>query len=164
MDMLVRLYALPDAAAARARAACGGVTIRRPEPWERDTVVQWVVARFSPVWAGECELAFCARPPTMFVAVRDAALIGFACHDCARRNFFGPAGVDAAHQRRGIGAALTLSALEAMRAAGYAYAIVGGVGPAAFYARVAGATEIPDSTPGIYDFSVVRAAPPSPEP
>lgn len=37
-----------------------------------------------------------------------------------------------------------------MRAAGYAYAIIGGVGPADFYARAVGAVEIPDSTPGIY--------------
>jgi hypothetical protein len=42
-----------------------------------------------------------------------------------------------------------------MRDAGYAYAIVGGVGPADFYARVAGATPIDGSTPGIYLPSLV---------
>jgi hypothetical protein len=46
---------------------------------------------------------------------------------------------------------LTLAALAAMRASGYAYAIIGGVGPSAFYAKVAGATPIEGSTPGIYD-------------
>ena len=33
---------------------------------------------------------------------------------------------------------------------GYAYGIIGGVGPAEFYAKTVGATLIPDSTPGIY--------------
>jgi hypothetical protein len=39
-----------------------------------------------------------------------------------------------------------------MRAAGYAYAIVGGVDEscAAFYAKVAGAVPIEGSTPGLY--------------
>jgi GNAT superfamily N-acetyltransferase len=155
-DMLVRLYALPDVAAAVSRAAAEGVSVRRPEPWERDLVVDWVRSRFSPGWAAECGLAFSVRPPSCFIAVRDATLVGFACHDCTRRNFFGPAGVDADARGRGIGAALTLAALAAMRDAGYAYAIIGGVGPAAFYTKVAGARRIAGSTPGIYDFGLVE--------
>jgi hypothetical protein len=154
-DMLVRLYALPEPGPALARAAAHGICIRRPEPWERGLLLDWVERTFSAGWAAECELAFSARPPSCFVAVRDAALAGFACHDCTRRNFFGPAGVDPRERGRGAGAALTLAALAAMRDAGYAYAIVGGVGPADFYARVAGATPIDGSTPGIYLPSLV---------
>jgi hypothetical protein len=37
-----------------------------------------------------------------------------------------------------------------MRAEGYGYAIIGGVGAADFFARAVGAVAIPDSTPGIY--------------
>ena len=37
-----------------------------------------------------------------------------------------------------------------LRAEGYAYAIIGGVGPVAFYEKCVGARAIPDSTPGIY--------------
>jgi len=33
---------------------------------------------------------------------------------------------------------------------GYAYAIIGDVGPSAFYERTVGAIQIPDSAPGIY--------------
>ena len=157
-DMLVRLYALPDAGPALASAAQQGVVIRRPEPWERTLVVEWVRTTFSDGWAAECTTAFSARPPSCFVAIRNDTLIGFACHDCTRPNFFGPAGVSAADRGRGIGAALTLAALDSMRAAGYAYAIIGGVGPAAFYASVAGATPIEGSTPGIYDSSIVNRA------
>ncbi len=57
---------------------------------------------------------------------------------------------------RGVGAALTLAVLAAMREDGYAYAIIGGAGPADFYARVAGAIEIPGSTPGVYDLSLLQ--------
>jgi GNAT superfamily N-acetyltransferase len=153
-DMLVRLYALPDSSAACARARREGVTIRRPQSWERTLLVDWVRETFSQGWADECAIAFAAQPPSCFIAVRDGTLVGFACHDCTRRNFFGPAGVDPAMRRTGVGAALTLCALEAMRDAGYAYAIIGGVGPADFYARVAGATPIDGSTPGIYDVSL----------
>lgn len=155
-DMLVRLYALPDPGPALASAAQQRVSIRRPEPWERALVVEWVRTTFSEGWAAECATAFSARPPSCFVAIRDQALVGFACHDCTRRNFFGPAGVADGDRGRGIGTALTLAALAAMRDAGYAYAIIGGVGPAAFYAKVGGATPIEGSTPGIYDFSLVR--------
>jgi GNAT superfamily N-acetyltransferase len=158
-DMLVRLYALPDVADAVRRAASLGVAIRRPETWERDVVVAWVRETFSAGWARECDAAFAQRPPACFIAVRDAKLVGFACHDCTRPNFFGPAGVDPALRRRGVGAALTLAALGTMRDAGYAYAIIGGVGPARFYARVAGAVRIRGSSPGIYDFSLVRDRP-----
>lgn len=37
-----------------------------------------------------------------------------------------------------------------MRDIGYAYAIIGGVGPAAFYEKTVGAILIPDSAPGVY--------------
>jgi hypothetical protein len=37
-----------------------------------------------------------------------------------------------------------------MREMGYAYAVVGGVGPADFYERAVGATVIPGSSPGVY--------------
>ena len=37
-----------------------------------------------------------------------------------------------------------------MREMGYAYAIIGGVGPAEFYAKVCGATVIEGSDPGVY--------------
>ena len=155
-DMLVRLYALPDVGLALDEAARHGVAVRRPEPWERDLTVGWVRATFSDGWAAECDLAFTTRPASCFVAIRHQSLVGFACHDCTRRNFFGPAGVDPATRGLGCGAALTLAALASMRDAGYAYAIIGGVGPAQFYAKVAGATPIDGSTPGIYDFGLVQ--------
>jgi predicted N-acetyltransferase YhbS len=149
-DLLVRLYALPDVAVALQRAAASGIVVRRANAWERRAVVAFVERHFT-AWAAECEVAFGDVPPRCFVAVRDRGIVGFACHDVSRRNFFGPAGVATEARGAGVGTALALAALAAMREAGYAYAIIGGAGPEAFYARACAATAIPGSTPGIYE-------------
>jgi GNAT superfamily N-acetyltransferase len=148
-DMLVRLYALPGLDAALDELARRGITIRRAIAPQKPAVLGWVRERFAGSVA-EVETAFGQVPVTCFVALRDSALVGFACYDVTARNFFGPEGVDAADRGHGIGRALLLSALHAQRAQGYAYAIIGGVGPAEFYAKTVGAVAIEGSTPGIY--------------
>ena len=45
---------------------------------------------------------------------------------------------------------LLVSALKGLRELGYAYGVIGGVGPADFYARAVGAMPIEGSSPGIY--------------
>ena len=158
-DLLVRLYDLPPLAPHIEALSAAGVTVRRALPAERHLVVDWVrghvVGAGSAGWADECDVAFARQPLACFVAVEGApsapqALIGFACYEATCRNFFGPAAVKPDRRRRGVGRALLLAALHAMRAEGYAYAIIGGVGPADFYAKTVNATEIPNSTPGIY--------------
>jgi predicted N-acetyltransferase YhbS len=89
-------------------------------------------------------------PVSCIVAVRGSEVIGFAAYDVACRNFFGPTGVDEGERGKGVGRALLLAALHAQRAQGYAYAIIGGVGPAEYYVRAVGAQLIDGSTPGIY--------------
>ena len=89
-------------------------------------------------------------PVACFVAVRGSELLGFACYDTFAPNFFGPSGVIERARGRGIGRALLLAALTAQREAGYAYAIIGGVGPQSFYEKTVGAVPIEGSTPGAY--------------
>ncbi len=150
-DMLVKLYALPDLAPALADPRMAGVTIRRALAPEKHVVTAWVQATFdSPGWASECEAAILRQPPACFVAVENEALIGFGCYDATSRGVFGPTGVGEAARKRGIGTALLLACLHDMRAQGYAYAIIGWAGPQDFYARIVGATPIPDSEPGLY--------------
>ena len=148
-DMLVRLYAIPSIDDALAACAARGVTVRRSLSLERPFVVDWVRAHFASS-AAEVETAFAQVPATCFIAVRNDAILGFACYDVTCRNYFGPEAVAAAERGCGIGRALLLCALHAQRAQGYAYAIIGGVGPAEFYAKAVGAFAIPGSTPGIY--------------
>jgi GNAT superfamily N-acetyltransferase len=149
-DMLVKLYALPEAGPLLARLGAEGVEVRRALAPEKERVVGWVRQQFGGGWASECEVAFARQPIGCFVAVAEGKVVGFACHDATYRNFFGPTGVERAQRGRGMGQALLLACLHAMAAQGYAYAIIGGVGPAEFYAKTVGATLIEGSEPGIY--------------
>jgi|SRR5215471_706899 len=148
-DMLVRLYAIPGVEGALDACAGRGVTIRRALSAEGQVVVDWVRTHFVSS-VPEVETAFARAPVTCFIALRNDELLGFACYDVTCPNFFGPEGVAAPERGHGIGRALLLSALHAQRARGYAYAIIGGVGPAEFYEKAVGAIPIPGSTPGIY--------------
>jgi GNAT superfamily N-acetyltransferase len=157
-DMLVKLYDLPDLHEPLCRTKSIGIDTRRPNPWEKSILLKWVESTFGSAWALECETAVAANPPSCYIAVEKDALIGFACFDCTRRNFFGPTGVAEAARGKGVGLTLLLACLHAMRDDGYAYAIIGGVGPEAYYAKTVGATPIEGSSPGIYDFGLTRKA------
>jgi predicted N-acetyltransferase YhbS len=149
-DMLVRLYDLPDAVPCFERAAATGCVVRRAEPWERESVRRFVAEHFQPLWAVEADRAYNHTPVTAFVATRGAEIVGFAAYECTRRGFFGPTGVREDLRGAGLGAALLFRCLESMREMGYAYAVIGGVGPAAFYEKVCGALVIPGSEVGVY--------------
>src|SRR2546421_3773869 len=149
-DMLVRLYDLPDASPYYGRASAGGFTLRRAEPWERARLSEFVQSHFNPLWRQEAERAFGHTPITACLALRDNEIAGFAVYECARRGFFGPTGVREDLRGSGLGAALLFRCLESMREMGYAYAVIGGVGPAAFYEKACGAFVIPGSDTSIY--------------
>ncbi len=149
-DMLVRLYALPEGESLRAALREQGVLVRSCRPYERHILADWVGKHFSPKWVSECKVAMGHQPVGCVIATRDRAILGFACWDATARGFIGPMGVDAGARGFGLGRALLVTALEQMRDFGYAYAVIGGVGPADFYASCVGATPIEDSSPGIY--------------
>jgi len=149
-DMLVKLYDLPEVDPDIKRLGDQGILIRRAMPSEKHLVVQWVRRTFGAGWASECDVAFGNQPVSCFIATSSGRLVGFCCSESTCKNFFGPMGVAESHRGQGIGKALTLSCLQAMAHMGYAYAIIGGVGPANFYTKVAGAVEIEGSSPGIY--------------
>jgi len=148
-DMLVKLYELPSLSAALDAVSGQGISVRRAQAPEHPVVTAWVAANFASS-AAEVGIAFGRLPISCFIAVRGQDVLGFACHDVTARNFFGPEAVVEAERGRGLGRALLLAVLHAQRAQGYAYAIIGGVGPADFYARSVGAISIAGSTPGIY--------------
>lgn len=150
VDMLVKLYELPDGAPLRASLAEQGITVRRCNPYEAHILEDWVGRHFSPKWVSECRIAMAHSPVGCVIATRDRAIMGFACFDVTARGFIGPMGVGGETRGFGIGRALVVTAAEQLRALGYAYAIIGGVGPQAFYERSLGAMVIPDSSPGIY--------------
>lgn len=156
MDMLVKLYELPEASSLDAQLLREGIVVRRAMAHEKGLVVDWVGRQFSPKakgWKSECEVGFSRLPITCFIAVKDHRVIGFSCYEVTARSFLGPIGVDASCRLQGVGRRLLLSSLNALRALGYAYAIIGHVGPGEFFEKAAGALEIAGSTPGIFPVS-----------
>lgn len=149
-DMLVKLYELPDFADLLTELEGEGITVRRPLAAEMSLVVDWVKTHFGPGWASEAEVSFSYQPIACFVALQESNVLGFAVYDASYRNFFGPTGVEEPLRGKGIGKALLFKSLQAMKDLGYAYAIIGGVGPAEFYAKAVGAKLIDGSNPGIY--------------
>lgn len=144
MDFLIKLYAQPNNAPASAGL------VRKPLGCEHDLVVRWVRKQFSPGWSSEAAAALANRPLTLFIAQHGNDIQGFCCYDATARGFVGPIGVADSARGQGIGAALLLACLHDMRTMGYGYAVAGHVGAPEFFRRVAGAIEIPDSTPGLY--------------
>lgn len=164
IDMLVRLYDLPtfcDTNALYQKVADQGVILRRPNAFERHLVADWVLEHFSPKWQSECHVAFSRQPITCWIATRDKEILGFACYETSSRGYFGPTGVSEAARGTGLGKALLFKSLESLRELGYAYGIIGGVGPRAFYEKTCHAIEIPGSTPSIY--ADLLPEPPKPE-
>ncbi|HEX3901296.1 MAG TPA: GNAT family N-acetyltransferase [Polyangia bacterium] len=159
-DLLVRLYDLPPLAPALEALGGAGLAVRRAAAAERGAVVEWVRAHGSPGWASECEAAFARQPVSCFVAVDSAKrqdhLAGVACYEATCRNFFGPELVHPDRRGQGLGRALLLSALHAMRAEGYGYAIIGWASSIDFYKRTVGAVVIEGSDPGIYPAKLLR--------
>jgi predicted N-acetyltransferase YhbS len=148
--MLVNLLRLPPHEPALEELRAVGVVVRRARPWELTQAREFVRGNFSEAWADEISVGLVRQPVTVFVALRGGGLVGFAAYECTRRNFFGPTGVLEQERGCGIGRALLLAALGGLRELGYAYAVIGGVGPAEFYERAVGARLIPDSSPGVY--------------
>ena len=143
-DLLVKLYELPP------EHAVAGIDIRGALAPEKHAVTAWIEATFGARWASEADIAFSGHPIRCHIATVEGELRAFACWDATARGFFGPEGVAEAWRAKGIGGALLLQSLHAMRAHGYAYAVIGGVGPKAFYEKIVPVMEIPGSSPGIY--------------
>ena len=149
-DLLVNLLKLPPLEPAVRQMGSAGVEIRRAQAFEITPVRDFIEKNFTISWADEISVGFANKPVSVYIATRDAHVIGFAGYECTRRAFFGPTGVSEAERGRGVGRSLLLGCLWGLRELGYVYGIIGGAGPTEFYQRTVGAIVIPDSEPGIY--------------
>ena len=155
-DMLVNLLKLAPLDPLLDELRQKGLIIRRARPHEITPVREFSQGNFEPAWADEITVGYSNKPVTVFIAIRDKRVVGFGAYECTRRGFFGPTGVVESERGLGLGRALLLACLWGLREMGYAYGIIGGVGPAEFYERTVGAVLIPDSTPGVYSDPISR--------
>ena len=150
IDMLVRLYDLPDSGDLYRKIAEQGITLRRARAFEKHTIANFARENFSEKWASEIEVAVTRQPVSCWIATREKQILGFSCYETTHRGYFGPTGVIESARGSGLGKALLFKALESLRDIGHAYGIIGGVGPREFYEKNCGAIEIPGSDPGVY--------------
>jgi len=149
-DLLVNLLKLPPLEPRVTELSAQGINVRRARPFEITHVGQFIEENFSIAWADEVSVGFANKPVSVYIATREAGVIGSAGYECTRRSFFGPTGVVESERGRGIGKALLIASLWGLRELGYVYGVIGGAGPVEFYQEAVGAIVIPDSEPGIY--------------
>ena len=149
-DMLVRLTDLPSALEIVAGRSGEHVLIRRAMTYEQGSIVDWIGKTFSATWADECKPAFGSHPVGCFIAAAGERLAGFCCIDCTLRGFAGPVGVAPRWQGMGIGRALLVAALHAMKAMGYGYSVIGNVAAPEFFAKAVGAVPIVSGKAEVY--------------
>ena len=151
MDMLVKLVRAASSRDVFERLGKAGITTRRALAPEKHTVVAWVRQNFSEALGqrSRCRVFPAAGLLLHRHQAKDHSGICLPRRDLPATSS-GPTGVDPNERKHGIGKALLFNCLEAMKQQGYGYAIIGGVGPAEFYAKTVGAIPIEGSEPGIY--------------
>jgi GNAT superfamily N-acetyltransferase len=157
-DMLVRLLNLPDVSDLEEKLAGEMIIFRKPIPPEKSFVKDWVFDHFGIYWANEVEASFSHLPVHSWIAQKGNDILGFACYEATARNFFGPTGTLESMRGKGIGKVLLVKSLQSLKEMGYAYAIIGGVGPADFYKNTVGASIIDGSEISIYQ-NLIRKKP-----
>ncbi|MBR6533999.1 MAG: GNAT family N-acetyltransferase [Clostridia bacterium] len=151
-DMLVKLYNIEDGCPELEESLKKeGIHIVKALSPDKHRVLDFVQT-FSEGWRSECEAAFANNPHTIYIAVKDQKVIGFAAYEATARGYFGPTGVSGEFRKKGIGRLLMLKCFHSMKELGYGYAIIGWAARSAipFYEKFAQARIIEDSHPGVY--------------
>jgi ribosomal protein S18 acetylase RimI-like enzyme len=112
IDMLVRLYDLPDSSELYSTVEGNGITLRRARAFEKHTVAAFARG-FSEKWQSEVEVSLTRQPVACFIATKDEKILGFACYDTTHKGFFGPTGVSEDARGMGLGKALLFRSLAA---------------------------------------------------
>lgn len=150
-DLLVKLYDIEDEIKGMDKLKEDNIRIVRPLAVDSSRITDFIEEEFEINWANEFMKALYNEPTSCFIAIKDKEVVGFACYDATGKGFFGPTGVSKKVRSKGVGTVLLLKCLLDMRENGYGYAVIGGASDAIdFYSKIAGATIIPDSYPGIY--------------
>ena len=77
-DLLVNLLKLPPLDAALEAIVPPPIIIRRAQPFELTAVRSFVEGNFSVSWADEISVGFGSKPVSVYIAVEEKQIIGFA--------------------------------------------------------------------------------------
>lgn len=118
-----------------------GVTVRRGAIEDADALARHTASEWSEVWARETQVALHRSLPSIFLALADGEVIGFAAHGVLRATHFGPLATVPAWRRIGVGGILTRLALVDMAVHGDRFGEIAWVNVDAipFYSRSANA-------------------------
>lgn len=145
-DMIVSLQSLPERV-----VLPQGYSVSVAKPYDRTVVVDWVREHFSEKWASEVACGFGHHPCKVLIARQGETMLGFACFDVTFPAFFGPTGVSEQARGLGLGKALLIDCLWALKAQGYVYGFIGDAGPVDFYRKTVGAVALPDDLVSGYE-------------
>jgi len=136
-DLIVNLYEKDFLDDTNVKLKNKDIKIKRLLSPNADNLVKFVKDNFSDNWASEIKAGVYKNNPTCFVATHNNDIIGFACYDVTAKGYFGPTGVNQNYRGNNVGQILLLTTLDAMKEAGYGYAIIGGVNKKVqgFYSR-----------------------------
>lgn len=128
-DLLVNLYQKDFINDSEIEIIDKEIKIKRLLSPNSDNLIDFIEQnKFSDLWSSEVKSAIYINNPTCFIATKNSEIIGFACYDATAKGYFGPTGVSQLHRKKNVGQLLYLHTLEAMKADGYGYAIIGGAG------------------------------------
>ena len=108
-DLLVNLY--DDFLKNKSDDAFDLRRILSPDVYHLESFIQ---TYFSLGWDSEIKAGCFKVNPTVFIAIKDGQIVGFAGYDCTAKGYFGPTGVHPKFQGQGIGRALLLKTLLAL--------------------------------------------------
>lgn len=156
-DLIVNLYEKDYLNDVDVKLRNDEIKIKRLLSPNADNLVEFVKTHFSEGWASEVKAGSYKEHPTCFVATHNDKIIGFACYDATAKGYFGPTGVDPNYRGNNVGQVLLLNTLEAMKHAGYGYAVIGGVNERVrgFYAKYVN-FQVFDVKPDLYNRLINR--------
>ena len=117
-----------------------GYRVRRANPGEREALRGLIEREWTVTWRDAALLGLGHEPVGVFVAEKQAELVGFAAYEVDQcLGSFGPTGVARAHRGHGLGARLLWGCLDDLQKKRRKECQIGWVGPVGFYHRACGA-------------------------
>ena len=117
-----------------------GTIVRRARPEDLVPFREYMLTHWTPNWLGESTQAFRHGPISLFLALKDEEIVGFAAYEVSQcLGSFGPTGVSPEHRGATLGRRVLWACLADLKTLGRPRCEIGWAGPVSFYHRACGA-------------------------